>query len=163
MNEESKEKDGNDDDRGNPLSCPTPHAKDPLLVPTVVPPTKPFKYIEGLPLHWDSVSGYSITEKLRNMRAALHSGADPNALDKVRRPEQSMERPLHYATDVTHFDFMPRYENLPILELLEFGADPRMKGMAETRESPLREVRRIVETNYLRLGESDMKFLMRLW
>ncbi|KAF7889330.1 uncharacterized protein EAF01_010823 [Botrytis porri] len=73
------------------------------------------------------------------MRAALHSGADPNALDKVRRPEQSMERPLHYATDVTHFDFMPRYENLPILELLEFGADPRMKGMAETRESPLRE------------------------
>ncbi|TGO43872.1 hypothetical protein BCON_0773g00010 [Botryotinia convoluta] len=94
------------------------------------PPTKPFKYIEGLPLHWEIVSGHPIAEKLSNMRAALKSGANPNALDKARRAEQSRERPLHYATDTLHFDFMPRYENLPIVELfLEFGADPRMLGM----------------------------------
>ncbi|TGO09630.1 hypothetical protein BTUL_0159g00160 [Botrytis tulipae] len=94
------------------------------------------------------------------MRAAHESGADPNALDKAPRPGRSMGRPLHYATDVTHFDFMPRYENLPIVELLlEFGADPRMEGMGETRESPLEDVERIVKTNYPKLGERDMEFL----
>ncbi|TGO26761.1 hypothetical protein BPAE_0053g00140 [Botrytis paeoniae] len=123
------------------------------------PPTKPFKFIEGLPFHWEIVSNYLITGKLSNMRAAFKSGADPNALDKVRRAEQSMGRPLHCATVVTHFDFMPRYENLPIVELLlEFGADPRMEGMGGTRESPLEDVERIVETNYPKLGERDIKF-----
>lgn len=94
-------------------------------------PSKPFKYIEGLPLHWEIISGHPIAEKLSNVRAALQSGADPNALDKVRCAEQSRGRPLHYATDTLHFDFMSRYENLPIVELLlEYGADPRMAGMA---------------------------------
>ncbi|TGO37648.1 hypothetical protein BHYA_0092g00310 [Botrytis hyacinthi] len=123
------------------------------------PPTKPFKYIEELPLHWEIVSGHPIDEKLSNMRAALKSGADPNALDKVRCAEQSMGQPLHYATDTLHFDFMPRYENLPIVKLLlEFGADPRMDGTAGLRESPLEDVERIVRTNYPKLGERDMEF-----
>ncbi|THV52650.1 hypothetical protein BGAL_0073g00250 [Botrytis galanthina] len=123
------------------------------------PPTKPFKYIEELPLHWEIVSGHPIAEKLSNMREALESGADPNALDKAPRPERSMGRPLHYATDTLHFDFMPRYENLSIVELLlEYGADPRMKGMAGSRESPLEDVERIVKTNYPKLGERDMEF-----
>ncbi|KAF5869044.1 uncharacterized protein Bfra_011586 [Botrytis fragariae] len=122
------------------------------------PPTKPFRWIEGFPLHWEIVSGHPIAEKLGNMRAALESSADPNALDKAPRPEQSMGRPLHYATDTLHFDFMPRYENLPIVELLlEFGADPRMEGMAGLRESPLEDVERIVQTNYPKLGERDME------
>lgn len=123
------------------------------------PPTKPFKYIEGLPLHWEIVSGHSMDEKLSNMRAALKSGADPNALDKAPRPERSMGPPLHYPTDTLHFDFMPRHENLPIVELsLEYGADPRMEGMVGSRESPLEDVERIVKTNYPKLGERDMEF-----
>ncbi|KAF7891953.1 hypothetical protein EAF00_008255 [Botryotinia globosa] len=52
------------------------------------PPTKLFKWIEGLPLHWEIVSGHSTAEKLGNMRAASESGADPNALDKAPRPER---------------------------------------------------------------------------
>ncbi|TGO71988.1 hypothetical protein BELL_0505g00080 [Botrytis elliptica] len=116
------------------------------------PPSKPFKYIEALYLHWEIISGHPIAEKLSNVRAALQSGADPNALDKVRRAEQN----------VTHFDFTPRYENLPIAELLlEYGADPRMEGMGGTRESPLEDVERIVTTNYPKLGEREWSFSKR--
>ncbi|KAF7891343.1 uncharacterized protein EAF02_001668 [Botrytis sinoallii] len=123
------------------------------------PPRKPFKYVEELLLHSEIVSGHPIAEKLSNMREALESGADPNALDNVRRAEQSRGRPLHYATDTLHFDFMPRYENLPIVELLlEFGADPQMEGMGGTRESPLKDVERIVKNTWTSLGERDVEF-----
>ncbi|TGO61892.1 hypothetical protein BOTNAR_0122g00140 [Botryotinia narcissicola] len=93
------------------------------------------------------------------MRAALETGADPHALDEAPRPERSTGRPLHYATDVTHFDLVPRYENLPVLEfLLEYGADPQMEGKGGASESPLEDVERIVKNNYPKLRERDMEF-----
>jgi hypothetical protein len=83
------------------------------------------------------------------MHSALKSGRDPNELDTAfaSRPERSIGRPLHYATEYTVFDTSRRWENLPVVELLmRYGADPRMEGMGGNK-SPLEEVRGVVKAN----------------
>lgn len=134
------------------------------------PPQYPWKYIQSLPLHFEPISGHPLAEKISNTLAALESGADPNELDKAPRAERSIGRPLHYATDSTHFDFGRRYENFPIVELLlKYGADPRlpgMEGLGGRRESALEEVRDVVKSNspkvVLRnLTERDIEFFKR--
>jgi hypothetical protein len=113
------------------------------------PPNPPPRKLANLPLHWEPVSGHPITEKLATMLAALKSGSDPNELGHAfaSRPERSIGRPLHYATEYTVFDHSRRHENLPVVELLlRYGADPRMKGMG-ANPSPLEELRIVVMAN----------------
>ncbi|KAF7861777.1 hypothetical protein EAF04_007660 [Stromatinia cepivora] len=121
---------------------------------------KPFKYIKNLPLYWENISDHSMAEKLHNILFALKSGADPNEVDHAPRAERSMGRPLHYATDTTHFYFMRRHENLPIVELLlKYGADPRIPGMGGLGASPMDDLRWVLETDSRNFDERDMQFL----
>jgi hypothetical protein len=113
------------------------------------PPNSPPGKLKNLPLHWEPVSGHPITEKLTNILTALKSGCDPNELDHAyaSRPERSIGRPLHYATEYTVFDYSLRHKNLPVVELLlRHGADPRMPGMG-ANPSALEEVRAVVKAN----------------
>jgi hypothetical protein len=113
------------------------------------PPNPPPRKLKNLPLHWEPVSGHPITEKLTNMLAALKSGSDPNELDHAyaSRPERSIGRPLHYATEYTVFDHSLRHENIPVVELLlRYGADPRMPGMG-ANPSPLEALKAVVKAN----------------
>jgi hypothetical protein len=127
------------------------------------PPNSPPRKLKNLPLHWEPVSGHPISEKLTNMLAALKSGCDPNELDHAyaSRPERSIGRPLHYATECTVFDHSLRHENLPVVELLlRHGADPRMPGMG-ANPSPLEDLRAVVNVNSPELkwaSERDMEF-----
>jgi hypothetical protein len=127
------------------------------------PPNSAPGKLKNLPLHWEPVSSHPITEKLTNMLAALKSGSDPNELDHAfaSRPERSIGRPLHYATEYTVFDHSLRHENLPVVELLlRYGADPRLAGMGPN-PSPLEDLRAVVNANIPELkwaSERDMEF-----
>jgi hypothetical protein len=125
------------------------------------PPNSPPGKLKNLPLHWEPVSGHPITEKLTTMLGALKSGSDPNELDHASRPERSIGRPLHYATEYTFFDHSLRHENLPVVELLlKHGADPRMPGMGPN-PSPLEDLRAVVNANSPEVkwaSERDMEF-----